>query len=70
MSTVKPAGKVLKSTSTHTAIKVEDKIQIWMNGIKLDGYESKPEYLYSIPLANEDDLFSIFEKLEEDNRLM
>lgn len=71
--------KVVKQNSTHKAIQNDRKnrIEIWSKGLSLpettpgagDALEIKPEYLYSIPIENKDDLFSIFENLDEQNRI-
>ncbi len=76
------AKKVLKQISTHKAVKENGKISIYANGINIpvgykypngeietEGFLIEPEFLYSIPAENEDDLFSIFERYEEDNRI-
>jgi hypothetical protein len=62
---------ILQENSTHKAIQNKDKnrIEIWLKGIEFEDISIKPEYLYSIPLANEDDLFAIFENLDEQNRI-
>ena len=61
--------KTLKEISTHKAIKATNEIQIWEKGIIIDDLIIPDAYLYSIPLENKDDLFSIFERYEEDNRI-
>lgn len=70
-------GKELKQNSTHIAVlnDNDDTIEIWIKGFSIPAagdtpeYISQPEYLYSIPAANSDDLFAIFERLDEDNRI-
>lgn len=68
-------GKTIQQNSTHKAVERNGRIEIWIKGFIIpadndsDEYVSQPEYLYSIPSANHDDLFSIFECLGEDNRI-
>jgi hypothetical protein len=73
--------KILQQNSTHKAVLNGDKIDIIMKGLiipvgyeypngdkEADGYEFKEEKLYSINKEDQDDLFSIFENLDETNR--
>lgn len=60
---------ILKQNSTHKAVKNGNKIDIVIKGFKIDDLEYKDEKLYSIPLENKDDLFAIFENLDEINRI-
>lgn len=69
-------GNIWQQNSTHVAIEnVYGKtIEIWIKGFVIDEntkdeFRSKPEYLYSIPKKNSDDLFAIFERFDEDNRV-
>jgi hypothetical protein len=64
--------KTLKENATHEAILNTEKnrIEIWLKGIEFEDLLIKPEYLYSIPKENEDDLFAIFENLDETNRIL
>lgn len=62
-------AKIIKQNSTHKAVKEEFYIKIYLKGFESDGLKYKDEYLYSIPAENEDDLFAIFEELDEDNRI-
>ena len=63
--------KTLKENSTHKALENKEKntIEIWTQGFKDEDFELKSEYLYSIPLSHVDDLFAIFERYDEDNRI-
>lgn len=61
--------KILKQNSTHQAIQQNGRIEIWTKGVKEEDFELKAEYLYSIPTNNKDDLFAIFERYNEDNRI-
>ncbi len=72
LTTIKPTGDIIQQNSTHAAVKTDTKIEIWTIGFEDkadDGFKILPEMLYSIPLENEDDLFDIFEKYDEDNRI-
>ena len=73
--------KIIKQISTHKAVKENGKINIYTKGLNIpvgykypdgsiedEGFVIEPEFLYSIPAENEDDLFAIFERYEEDNR--
>jgi len=60
---------ILKQNSTHKAVKNGNKIDIVLKGFKIEDLEYKDEKLYSIPLENKDDLFCIFENLDETNRI-
>lgn len=62
-------GTVLQENSTHQAVKNGNQIEIWIKGAEIDDLKFEPEYLYSIPLENKDDLLSIFDRLDEDNRI-
>ena len=57
------------STHKTKVNKVNKTIEIWTKGFRVEDYERKPEYLYSIPANHSDDLFAIFERLDEDNRI-
>ena len=72
MTTIRPrsTGIIVKISSTHCAIRVNNKIQIWILGFDIEDVHSEPEYLYSIPAENKDDLFAIFERYAEDMRCM
>ena len=80
MKTLNPTikGKRLQSNSTHVAILVKDsffgnEIQIWCKGLSwINDDKSASVYpaekLWTIPVEEKDDLFAIFERLDEDNR--
>lgn len=61
--------KTLQQNSTHKAVLNGNKIEIWIKGATIGGVVIKREYLYSIPKENKDDLFAIFEDLDETNRI-
>jgi len=76
MKILKPKviGKKLMSNNTHIAIRTNNEIQIWIFGLNwinddntISNYPA--ELLYTIPIMEEDDLFAIFERFEEDNRI-
>jgi len=60
--------KTLKEISTHKAVKENGVINIYSKGLDFEDYHSDDELLWTIPLEDEDDLFAIFERLEENNR--
>lgn len=68
--------KILKEISTHKAVLVNaSTINIYVKGFECgkpideDYLRFEDEFLYSISADNEDDLFAIFERYEEDNRI-
>ena len=72
--------KNLKEISTHKAIQENVVINIYQKGCEKDDildadfikkYPAmfKDELLWTIPISDKDDLFAIFERLEEDNRI-
>lgn len=71
--------KILQENSTHQAIKQNGQIEIWtkgceipggfLNGEWIEGLTIKSEFLYPVSLEDEDDLFAIFERLDENNRI-
>ena len=66
--------KILKSNSTHKAVQNGNRISIFIKGFECgkptdsDYLKFEDEYLYGIPIENKDDLFSIFEIFDENNR--
>jgi hypothetical protein len=72
------ASKILKEISTHKAVKECNYINIYIKGFTLpesypganDSLSYKDELIDRLPLDREDDLFSIFENFEENNRVM
>jgi hypothetical protein len=66
---------ILQQNNTHKAVRNGNQIDIIIKGFTIPAgefgqeYSSPDEYLYSIPAENEDDLFAIFERLDEDNRI-
>lgn len=72
METIRPrsTGIIVKINSTHCAIRVNNEIQIWLLGFDIEDIHSEPEYLYSIPAENKDDLFAIFEGIAEESRCL
>jgi hypothetical protein len=74
-------SKVIAQISTHKAVKNGNVIEIWLKGLVIpvgykypngevntEHFELKGELLYTIPAENEDDVFAIMERYEEDNR--
>ena len=70
--------KTLKEISTHIAILENGVINIYSKGLTPEDLDEwfvkkypdvfKDELLWTIPIGNEDDLFAIFDNLEENNR--
>ena len=59
----------IQEISTHKAIREGNEIHIIQKGLTIDEEVfSKDELLYKIPAGNEDDVFAIMERYEEDNR--
>jgi len=57
--------RIIEEISTHKAVKNNGVIEIILKGC--EGY-SIDEVMYTIPLEEEDDVFAIMERYEEDNR--
>ena len=72
MKTIYPKidGRILKENSTYVAVRTNNEIQIWLLGFVIDDLRNEPELHNSIPLENEDDLFAIFERFDEDMRCL
>lgn len=62
--------KILKQNSTHKAVKRENDIAIYIKGMNFGTMVYPDELIDTIPLGNEDDLFSIFENFDETNRVL
>lgn len=62
--------KTLKENGTHKAVVYKGKIGLFLKGFTLDELTFKDELLYTIPLDYKDDLESIFDGLEETNRIL
>jgi hypothetical protein len=62
--------RILQQNSTHFAVYSDDKktIEVWMKGLDLDDLHFPAELLWKILAEDKDDLFAIFERLDEDNR--
>ena len=61
--------KTLKQNTTHKAVQENEVIKIYIKGFHIDELVFNDEYLFSIKTENKDDLFAIFERLDEDNRI-
>ena len=61
--------KIIADISTHKAVKVGDKIKVYLKGFTIDELVFEDELLYTISLENEDDILPIFEALKENNRI-
>jgi len=62
-------GTIIQQISTHKAVVNNDKIDIFLKGFEIGSYKCEDELMYRIPLENKDDVFSIMERYQEDNRI-
>ena len=69
-STYAEGGEIIKEISTHKAVRNGDKIDIISKGFEIGDLKYSDEVLYSIPTENEEDLMSIFDNLQEENRIL
>ena len=62
-------SKILKKNNTHIARREKDG-RIWVStrAFTVDGTHYPEERLW--PVAHEDDLFAVFEELEEESRIL
>lgn len=60
---------ILKENSTHKAVKENGRINIYLKGIDYEDIHMPAELLYFIMEDEEDDLFAIFERYDENNRI-
>ena len=61
-------SQVVMQNNTHIAYKNGNLIAIYIKGFEIDDLKFEPEHLWSINANEKDDLFAIFERLEENNR--
>lgn len=61
--------KILQQNATHKAVDNGKTIGIYIKGFEVHGMKFPDELLYSIPKSHKDDLFAIFERFDEDNRI-
>ena len=64
-----PTKMTLAEISTHKAVKENGVINIYVKGLDFEDLHWDDELIYSIQLEEEDDLFAIFERYEENNRI-
>ena len=72
-------SSTLKEISTHKAVEENGVIKIYLkgfsikakvvNGVYYPEYSCEDELLYTLPTEEEENLLSIFERYEEDNRV-
>jgi len=60
---------ILKENATHKAVKENNQISIYCKGFDIDDIHEDDVFMYAIPVEEEDDLFAIFERYDEDNRI-
>lgn len=61
---------ILKQNETHKAIKRGQFIDIVLKGITFEGLTIEDNVLFSIRLEDKEDLFYIFEQIEEETRVL
>jgi hypothetical protein len=62
--------KTFKENGTHKAVEYKGKIGLFLKGFTIEDLTFEDELLYTIPLAHEDDLESIFDNIEETTRIL
>lgn len=60
---------IIKENSTHKAVRENGRINIYTKGFYIEDLHYSDELIYSVPEEDEDDLFAIFERFDEDNRV-
>jgi hypothetical protein len=67
---------IIADISTHKAVKVDGKINVYLKGFSMgvhelseETIEFEDELLYTLPLENEDDILPMFEGFKENNRI-
>lgn len=66
---MKNQSNILQEINTHKAVLNGNLIDIVEKGIDFEDMHYPEEVLYSIPADEKEDLFAIFERLEENNRI-
>jgi len=61
--------KNIQQNSTHKAVKENGVINIYIKGFEIEDLKYNDELIHTIPASESDDLFAIFERLDEDNRI-
>ena len=60
---------IIKQNATHKAVREHGQISIYCKGFDIDDIHEDDVFLYAITEEEEDDLFAIFERYDEDNRV-
>jgi len=61
--------QLITQNATHKAVLEHGQISIYLKGFDFEGITQPDEFLYAIAEDMEDDLFAIFERYDEDNRI-
>jgi len=61
---------IIQQNVTHKAVREHGQISIYQKGFDYEEITFPDEFLYAIAEDMEDDLFAIFERYDEDNRIM
>ena len=61
--------QIIAQNATHKAVREHGQISIYLNGFEFEGITEPDEFLYAISEDMEDDVFAIFERYDEDNRV-
>lgn len=62
-------NQIIKQNATHKAVRENSQISIYLKGIDFEDIRCPDEFLYAIAEDMEDDVFAIFERYDEDNRI-
>lgn len=62
-------NQIIKQNATHKAVREHGQISIYLKGIDFEDIHCPDEFLYAIAEDMEDDVFAIFERYDEDNRI-
>lgn len=60
---------IIQQNATHKAVRENGRINIYLKGIDYEDIHMPDELLYFILEDEEDDLFEIFERFDEQNRI-
>jgi len=60
---------IIKQNATHKAVRENGQISIYLKGFDYEGITEPETFLYAIAEDMEDDVFAIFERYDEDNRI-
>lgn len=61
--------QIIQQNATHKAVREHGQISIYIKGFDFEGITGQEQFLYAIAEDMEDDVFAIFERYDEDNRI-